>query len=132
MSSAAHDTPPSSPSPDPKAPKPPKKRVDPRAAWAEARQLIRASRGRLALGLVLLLIGATTVFGELQDALDRIWRVPVRNHAASGWLLLVRTRVLSFGMVLAIGFLLMVSLLASTADVGPVSSSWMKASPVTP
>ena len=67
------------------------------------------------IGLVLLLIGATTVFGELQDALDRIWRVPVRNHAASGWLLLVRTRVLSFGMVLAIGFLLMVSLLASTA-----------------
>ena len=56
MSSAAHDRPPSSPSPDPKAPKPPKKRVDPRAAWAEARQLIRASRGRLTLGLVLLLI----------------------------------------------------------------------------
>lgn len=67
------------------------------------------------VGVVLLLIGATTVFGELQDALDRIWRVPVRNHALSGWLSLVRARVLSFGMVLAIGFLLMVSLVASTA-----------------
>jgi membrane protein len=67
------------------------------------------------IGVVLLLIGATTVFGELQDALDRIWRVPVRNHALSGWLSLVRARVLSFGMVLAIGFLLTVSLVASTA-----------------
>jgi len=36
--------------------KPPKKRIDPRAAWAEARALIRESRGRLSLGLVLLLI----------------------------------------------------------------------------
>ena len=67
-----------------------------------------------ALGLTLLLVGATTVFGELQDSLDRIWRVPARAQA-SGWLVLVRTRVLSFGMVLAIGFLLVVSLVASTA-----------------
>lgn len=67
------------------------------------------------IGVMLLLIGATTVFGELQDALDRIWRVPIRGHHTSGWLALVRTRVLSFGMVLAVGFLLMVSLVASTA-----------------
>ena len=40
------------------------------------------------LGLVLLLVGATTVFGELQDALDRIWRVPARARS-SGWLSLV-------------------------------------------
>jgi membrane protein len=66
------------------------------------------------IGIVLLLVGATTVFGELQDALDRIWRVPERNRT-NGWLLLVRTRVLSFGMILAIGFLLIVSLVASTA-----------------
>jgi membrane protein len=64
------------------------------------------------LGVVLLLIGATTVFGELQYALDRIWRAP--EHApASGWMSLVRERLLSFGMILAIGFLLMVSLVAS-------------------
>ncbi len=65
------------------------------------------------LGLGLLLVGATSVFGELQDALDRIWRAPARLLNNS-WLSLVRTRVLSFGMILAIGFLLVVSLLAST------------------
>jgi membrane protein len=64
------------------------------------------------LGVVLLLVGATTVFAELQDALDRIWRVPVRA-GANGWLALLRARLLSFGMILAIGFLLIVSLVAS-------------------
>jgi len=66
------------------------------------------------LGLLLLLIGATTVFGELQDALDRIWRAPTQNKA-NGWFALVRARLLSFGMVLAIGFLLTVSLVLSAA-----------------
>jgi len=66
------------------------------------------------LGMVLLFIGATTVFGELQDALDRIWRVPERV-ARSGWLTLIRTRLLSFGMILSLGFLLVVSLMASAA-----------------
>lgn len=64
------------------------------------------------IGLGLLLLGATTVFAELQDALDRIWRVPARQRA-SGWLSLVRARLLSFGMIMAIGFLLMVSLVVS-------------------
>jgi membrane protein len=66
------------------------------------------------LGVVVLLIGATTVFGELQDALDRIWRAPVRANS-SGWVTLVRTRLLSFGMILGIAFLLMVSLVAGAA-----------------
>jgi membrane protein len=66
------------------------------------------------LGVFLLLVGATTVFSELQDSLDRIWRVPVRGKI-NGWLALVRARLLSFGMILAIGFLLMVSLVASAA-----------------
>ncbi len=65
-----------------------------------------------ALGVVLLLVGATSVFGELQDSLDRIWRVPARG-THNGWLALVRSRLLSFGMILAIGFLLIVSLVAS-------------------
>jgi membrane protein len=68
------------------------------------------------VGLGLLLLGATTVFAELQDALDRIWRVPPRagvGSGISGWLGLVRARVLSFGMILAVGFLLMVSLVVS-------------------
>ena len=66
------------------------------------------------MGFVLLLIGATSVFGELQDALDRIWRAPVRA-GTSGWWGLIRARLLSFGMILGIGFLLMVSLIASAA-----------------
>lgn len=65
------------------------------------------------LGLLLLLVGATTVFGELQVALDRIWRVPALTRSG-GWFALVRARLLSFGMILAIGFLLMVSLVFST------------------
>jgi membrane protein len=82
-----------------------------------------------ALGLLLLLVGATTVFAELQDSLDRIWRVPARVRA-SGWLTLLRTRLLSFGMILAIGFLLIVSLVVSAvlATMGqwlqPVFGGW--------
>ena len=67
-----------------------------------------------AVSMVVLLIGATTVFGELQDALDRIWRAPERDRTGGLWRL-VRSRLLSFGMVLGIAFLLMVSLVASAA-----------------
>ena len=66
------------------------------------------------LGVTLLLIGATSVFVELQDALDRIWRAPVRAGRSGLWVL-IRARLLSFGMILGIGFLLMVSLVASAA-----------------
>ena len=61
------------------------------------------------IGIVILLIGATSVFGELQDALDRIWRAPVRTKS-SGWWTVLHTRLLSFGMILGIAFLLIVSL----------------------
>src|SRR5688572_27802012 len=64
------------------------------------------------VGIVLLLIGATTVFGELQDALDRIWRAPARDRSG-GLLTLVRARLLSFGMTLGVAFLLIVSLVLS-------------------
>lgn len=66
------------------------------------------------IGLVMLVVGATTVFGELQDALDRIWRAPVREGSTGLWGLL-RSRFLSFGMILGIAFLLMVSLVMSAA-----------------
>ncbi len=64
------------------------------------------------LGLVFLFVGATTVFGELQNSLDRIWRVPT-HRLKSGWFVLVRDRLLSFGMILVFGFLLIVSLIVS-------------------
>ena len=65
------------------------------------------------IGTALLIIGATTVFAELQDALDRIWRAPVRPRG--GLWSLLRARLLSFGLILAIGFLILVSLLFSAA-----------------
>jgi len=82
-----------------------------------------------AVGLVLLLVGATTVFAELQDALDRIWRLPGRPRR-SGWLTLVRTRLMAFGMILAVGFLLIVSLVTSallaavSRRLDPVFGGW--------
>src|SRR5512143_2760627 len=49
------------------------------------------------IGAAALLIGATTVFGELQSALDRIWRSPAREKTSGLWAL-VQARLLSFGM----------------------------------
>ncbi|MBY4898603.1 YihY/virulence factor BrkB family protein [Cupriavidus sp. AU9028] len=74
------------------------------------------------VGFFTLLVGATTVFAELQSALDRIWRVPERHKSSGVWSLL-RARVLSFGMILGIGFLLIVSLLAS-AGLAALSRAW--------
>ena len=64
-----------------------------------------------AAGLVLLLVAATSVFAELQDSLDRIWRAPKRSRPAI-WTLL-RGRLLSFGTIAGISFLMMVSLVVS-------------------
>lgn len=64
------------------------------------------------VGLVLLFVGATTVFAELQNALDRIWHVPGRLQDR-GWFTFVRARLMAFGMIFAVGFLLIVSLVAS-------------------
>ena len=74
-----------------------------------------------AFGIGLLLIGATSVFAELQDALDRIWRAP--KQSGMGILSLLRTRVLSFGTIAGISFLLMVSLVVS-AGMAAVGKMW--------
>ena len=66
------------------------------------------------IGVILLLIGATSVFGELQSALDRIWRAPERP-LASGIIAFLRSRLLSFGIIFGIGFILMVSLIFNAA-----------------
>ena len=72
-------------------------------------------------GLVLLLVGATSVFVELQDALDRIWRAPKRTKL--GILSLLRARLLSFGTIAGISFLLMVSLVVS-AGLAALGKMW--------
>jgi membrane protein len=67
-----------------------------------------------AVGVVTLLIGATSVFAELQNSLNRIWRTPSHPDNRGVWSV-VRTRLLSFGLVLGVGFLLLVSLIVSAA-----------------
>jgi len=60
-----------------------------------------------------LLLGATTVFNALEAALEQIWGArDLVPKGVRGW---VRTRILSFGLILAVGFLLLVSLSLSTA-----------------
>lgn len=65
------------------------------------------------IGILVLLVGATSVFTHIQDSLNTIWSVkpkPKRNIVK-----MLRDRVLSFSMILVVGFLLLVSLLLSTA-----------------
>jgi membrane protein len=66
------------------------------------------------IGVTLLLVGATTVFAELQSDLDRIWKAPAVKQQEGLWGLL-RRRVLSLGLVVSIGFLMLVSLVFSAA-----------------
>lgn len=71
--------------------------------------------GRVAtlIAFVLLLVGATSVFSELKDSLDEMWGIS--KTRLSAFSLLLRTRLLSFGMVLVLAFLLLVSLVVSAA-----------------
>ena len=74
------------------------------------------------LGIVLLFVGASGVFGELQTALNSIW--DVKPKPDRGWQGFVRDRFLSFTMVLGVAFMLLVSLFVSAAlsSVGRVLS----------
>ena len=62
-------------------------------------------------GAAAVLFGASGAFVELQHALNRIWNVDPPEHG--GWLRALRARLASFSLVLAIGFLLLVSLVVS-------------------
>ena len=64
------------------------------------------------ISTLVLIVGATTVFAELQSALDRIWQVPQVPKASGIWATL-RTRLLSLGFILGLGFLMLVSLVSS-------------------
>ncbi|MFL6197417.1 MAG: YihY/virulence factor BrkB family protein [Thermoanaerobaculia bacterium] len=89
------------------------------AQGAQAVQTMIANAGKqqqtgvlaTAVGLVTILFGATGVFVQLQNALNRVWNVKAKPQ--SGMWSFIRTRLLSFGMVLGIGFLLLVSLAIS-------------------
>jgi len=65
------------------------------------------------VSVITLVIGATTVFAELQSDLDRIWRVPAAAKVNGLWNL-IRSRLNSFGLILGVGILLLVSLVVGT------------------
>lgn len=63
------------------------------------------------VGGVTLLIGATTVFGEIQDSINTIWGLKAKPR--KGWLKMLQNRFLSFSVIVSLGFLLLVSLAVS-------------------
>src|SRR4051812_37001883 len=70
----------------------------------------------------ILVVGATTVFAELQSDLNRIWKC--NAAATSGIWGYIRTRILSFGLIVVIGLLLLMSLVVS-AGVSFVADAWL-------
>ena len=63
------------------------------------------------IGLVILFIGATGVFTEMQDSINYIWSV--RAKPKKGWLKFIINRLLSFSLIVGMGFILLVSLIMS-------------------
>lgn len=74
------------------------------------------------ISVVTLILGATGVFGQLQISLDQIWEVKIK--AKKAWLKTIKDRLFSFGLIISIGFLLLVSLLFTTAL--SAFSGWIK------
>lgn len=64
------------------------------------------------IGIITLVIGATSMFGEIQDSINLIWKLKAKPKR--GWIKLLLNRLLSFSMVVTLGFLLMVSLVISS------------------
>jgi membrane protein len=83
------------------------------------------------LGVGALLFGATTVFAQMQSSLNEFWGV-VARPTRSGIFLFVKTRLLSLGMVLIIGFLLLTSLVIGIAVTGIIqyADHWIPVPPV--
>lgn len=75
------------------------------------------------IGIAILLFGATTVFLSLQRSLNRIWRVKAKKESG-GIKKMALDRATSFGLILAIGFLILISLVL-TAGLSALSD-WLK------
>lgn len=67
----------------------------------------------LIAGIIILLLGASSIFVEIQDSLNIIWRVKAKPK--KGWLKLLENRFLSFSLIISLGFLLLVSLIVNIA-----------------
>lgn len=66
------------------------------------------SKGAAIIGGITLLVGATTVFAEIQDSINTIWGL--KPKPKKGWLKMIKNRFLSFSVIISLGFLLLVSL----------------------
>ncbi|MCD6068959.1 MAG: ribonuclease [Bacteroidetes bacterium] len=75
------------------------------------------------IGVITLIFGATGVFAQLQTSLNRIWELKVT--AKKKWLKTLKDRLFSFGLILSIGFLMLISLLITTAL--EAFGDWIKA-----
>ncbi len=67
----------------------------------------------LVISIVTLLLGATTVFGDIQNSINKIWHV--RPKVKKGWLKMVKDRLLSSSLVIGLGFLFVVTLIVNGA-----------------
>lgn len=76
----------------------------------------------LVIGAITLVIGATSVFGEIQDSINIIWKVKAKPKR--GWLKLIKDRLLSSSLIVGLGFLLIVSLIVNGALLA--LSEWLK------
>lgn len=65
----------------------------------------------LVVGLITLLVGATSVFSEIQDSINFIWKLKAKPREGSGIIRMLFNRLLSFSIVVSLGFLLLVSLM---------------------
>ncbi|MFD2286162.1 YihY family inner membrane protein [Pedobacter petrophilus] len=62
----------------------------------------------LIIGIVTLLIGSTTIFGDIQDSINTIWGI--KPKPKRGWVKMLQNRFLSFSVIISLGFVLLVSL----------------------
>jgi membrane protein len=102
------------------------------AAADTVRQLIEASfskpRANLIaqiLGWTFFAIGASGLFASLQDALNAVWHI---ENVKGGWQQMIRDRIASFGMILVVGFLLLVTFVAN-ASIAFVSAHFLSSIP---
>lgn len=65
----------------------------------------------LTIGIATLVLGATTVFGDMQHSINKIWEIKAKPKR--GWVKLITDRLLSSSLILSLGFLLIVSLIVN-------------------
>lgn len=86
-------------------------------AASQIQQTIRSSalssnsKFAMTVGVITLLIGATSVFSEIQDSINYIWKLKAKPRKGKGILKMIVNRLLSFSIVVSLGFLLLVSLI---------------------